>query len=47
MSRTRRVKARFDIKRSNPPYQSGDSDAWVKVKVTGWAEANRTRFKRS
>lgn len=26
-------------------YRSGHSDAWVKVKVPGWNEANRRRFK--
>lgn len=28
------------------PYVSGDTDAWVKVKVSGWTESNRGRFKR-
>jgi bifunctional non-homologous end joining protein LigD len=30
----------------NAPYRSGHTDAWIKVKVSGWNEANRTRFKR-
>lgn len=29
----------------NAPYRSGNTDAWVKVKVPGWTEANRRRFK--
>lgn len=28
------------------PYISGPTDAWVKVKVAGWTESNRSRFKR-
>ena len=27
------------------PYRSGHTDAWIKVKVPGWTEANRRRFK--
>lgn len=27
------------------PYISGPTDAWVKVKVAGWTESNRGRFK--
>ena len=26
-------------------YRSGHTDAWIKVKVPGWTEANRRRFK--
>jgi len=33
-------------KHRNAPYRSGDTDAWIKVKVAGWTEANRGRFKR-
>ena len=25
-------------------YRSGHTDAWIKVKVPGWTEANRRRF---
>ena len=32
-------------KRRNAPYRSGDSDDWIKVKLSGWKEANRNRFK--
>jgi ATP-dependent DNA ligase len=28
----------------NAPYRSGHSDAWIKVKVPGWTEANQRRF---
>ena len=31
----------------NAPYRSGHTDAWIKVKVAGWTESNRGRFKRS
>jgi bifunctional non-homologous end joining protein LigD len=27
-------------------YRSGHTDAWIKVKVAGWTEGNRRRFKR-
>jgi bifunctional non-homologous end joining protein LigD len=33
-------------KHRNAPYRSGHTDAWIKVKVPGWNEANRRRFKR-
>ena len=33
-------------KHRSAPYRSGHTDAWVKVKVLGWSEANRRRFKR-
>jgi ATP-dependent DNA ligase len=29
----------------NAPYRSGHSDAWIKVKVPGWTEANQRRFR--
>lgn len=32
-------------KHRNAAYRSGPSDAWIKVKVLGWSEANRRRFK--
>jgi bifunctional non-homologous end joining protein LigD len=28
------------------PYRSGHTDAWLKVKMPGWTEANRRHFKR-
>lgn len=33
-------------KHREAPYRSGETDAWVKTKVPGWTEANRSRFKR-
>lgn len=33
-------------KHREAPYRSGDTDAWIKVKVAGWTESNRGRFKR-
>lgn len=32
-------------KHRNATYRSGHTDAWIKVKVAGWTEANRRRFK--
>lgn len=32
-------------KHRRAPYRSGDTDAWLKTKVPGWTEANRSRFK--
>lgn len=29
----------------NAPYRSGSTDSWQKVKVPGWTESNRGRFK--
>jgi len=33
-------------KHREAPYRSGRTDAWIKVKVAGWTESNRGRFKR-
>lgn len=32
-------------KHREAPYRSGETDAWIKTKVPGWTEFNRSRFK--